>query len=128
MPVDVQVAHLDGDGRLRLCLKLAILINDSTSLYLFFEDWRRFYEEPAHSPPPLRFSYRDYALFEHDLPRQPAFERAKAYWLKRLDDLPAAPDLPLAMQPGELTERRIVRREGELDRPLWDALKELGER
>ncbi|WP_234328345.1 condensation domain-containing protein, partial [Streptomyces sp. NRRL S-37] len=50
-------------------------------------------------------------------------EKARAYWLDRLDTLPAAPELPLlAPRQGEPT--RFVRRTHTVSRERWTRLKE----
>ncbi|SFU36724.1 non-ribosomal peptide synthetase [Pseudoduganella namucuonensis] len=111
------------EGRLRLFVSLDMLIIDASSMFRFFEDWQRFYEEPAWSPAPFGLSYRDYAAFELTLQDQPAFQRAKDYWAGRLDGLPAAPALPLAVQPRAIKRAEFHRRLATLPAEQWQSLK-----
>jgi yersiniabactin nonribosomal peptide synthetase len=123
---EVRAASLP-DGRMRLFVSLDMLIIDASSMFLFFQEWQRFYAEPGWTAEPLALSYRDYAEFEQTLHEQPAFQRARAYWTERLDTLPAAPDLPLAVQPAALEAVRFVRREQRVSAPQWSRLKQLAQ-
>ncbi|HJV61340.1 MAG TPA: condensation domain-containing protein, partial [Albitalea sp.] len=66
---EVAAAALPG-GRLRLCVSLDMLIIDASSMFLFFQEWQRFYDDEAWAPAPLALSYRDYAAFEQTLHEQ----------------------------------------------------------
>ena len=124
---EIRAAQLE-EGRLRLFVSLDMLIIDASSMFMFFEDWQRFYENPAWSPAPFKLSYRDYAEFEQTLRDQPAFQRAQDYWTRRLDTLPAAPALPLAMQPRALKDVKFSRRAELVPAAAWQALKARAQR
>ena len=119
---EVQAARLD-DDQLRLFISLDVLLVDASSMFLFFQEWRRFYEDPSWCPAALQLSYRDYAEFERRLPELPSFQRAQAYWTARLDTLPPAPELPLAVQPRQLRQPRFVRRTLTVAPERWLRLK-----
>jgi L-cysteine---[L-cysteinyl-carrier protein] ligase PchF len=119
---DIRASRLD-DRRLRLHVSLDVLILDGSSLYLIFDEWRRFYEEPDWTPQPLSLSYRDYVLHEETAREGEQFKRDEAYWVDRLDTLPAPPGLPLAKQPGQIARPRFTRRQARLPRDLWAAIK-----
>ncbi|HJV63343.1 MAG TPA: amino acid adenylation domain-containing protein, partial [Albitalea sp.] len=104
-----------------------MLIIDASSMFLFFQEWQRFYDDEAWAPAPLALSYRDYAAFEQTLHEQAAFQRAREYWHARIDDLPDAPDLPLATAPSALQEVQFVRREQRLAPAQWSRLKALAQ-
>ena len=72
---------------------------------------------------PLRIGYRDCAEYERRLQDHPTLRRARDYWTARLDTLPAAPELPLAVQPGALTEVEFKRRPATVPAPTWQRLK-----
>ena len=110
-------------GRLRLFISLDMLILDAASTFLFFEDWRRACEDPAWNPPPLRISYRDCAEHERRLQDHPRVRGARDYWTGRLDTLPAAPELPLALQPDALSEVEFKRRTATLPAARWQRLR-----
>jgi amino acid adenylation domain-containing protein len=116
-------ASLLGDERVRLHISLDLLIMDASSLYRLFAEWRRWYEEPDWRPEPLELSYRDYVLAAEGLREDVAFRESERYWMCRLDDLPAAPALPLATSPAQIREVRFTRRAATLAADRWDRIK-----
>jgi len=125
--LEIRVSLL-GDQRMRLHISVNMLIMDAYSLSLMFNDWHRFYTDPAWSPDPLPLSYRDYVLASEAHQQGNRYRRAEEYWRQRLDSLPPAPALPLARQPAQLTGgqhggARFTGREARLNRATWAALK-----
>lgn len=115
-------------GRLRLFISMDMLILDASSLFMFFEEWQRSCEDPQWAPPPPAISYRDYAACERQLQDHPLVQRDRAYWNARLDSLPDAPELPLAVQPRALQQVRFSRRSARVPAPRWRQLKERAQR
>ena len=70
---------------------------------------------------PRELTFRDYVL--HLQAPSSAAERARAYWEARLDTLPPAPALPLAVDPSRLTDPRFGRLHAQLTPEVWNALK-----
>ncbi|MFJ7138046.1 non-ribosomal peptide synthetase [Streptomyces fungicidicus] len=124
---DVRACLLDG-GRTRLHIGIDVLILDGLSLFVLFSEWRRFYEDPQRNPEPLSLSYRDYVLHEEAGRSGARYKKDEEYWLRRLDTLPAAPELPLAVQPGQLTRTEFTRRASRLTRERWGTLKDAAKR
>ncbi|MFF8961079.1 amino acid adenylation domain-containing protein [Streptomyces sp. NPDC014894] len=124
---DIRACLLDGD-RIRLHISIDVLILDGLSLYVLFGEWRRFYEEPGWRPEPLSLSYRDYVLHEEAAREGARHREDEAYWLERLDTLPPAPELPLAVLPGRLERTEFTRRAARLSRERWGAVKETARR
>ena len=127
---EVRATRLD-ERRWRLHLSLDMLIMDGFSIGLFQRDWFRFYRHPEAECDPIEVSFRDYALAEHRRQQQgdERFEADKRYWLDRLDQLPPAPELPTAVQPGQLSPRpRFARQTARLPRERWSAIKETARR
>ncbi|MGW3498383.1 non-ribosomal peptide synthetase [Streptomyces sp. NPDC001020] len=120
---DIRASRLDS-GRLRLHVSLDTLILDGYSMYLLFRDWRRFYEDPAWTPEPLDLTYRDHVLAEVAARDSERYRAAEAYWTDRLDSLPSAPALPLAVQPATIERPRFSHRGGRLSPQQWTVLKE----
>ena len=126
-PFTIEIAKLGRDAhgeRIRLFVCVDLMVFDASSLMLFGREWARFYADPHWSPPALQFSYRDYVVHERGAEQTAAFQRARDYWTGRLDDLPPAPDLPLATAPAQLSQVAFSRRHARLDVPTWQALKE----
>ncbi|MEV5568148.1 condensation domain-containing protein, partial [Streptomyces sp. NPDC052196] len=95
---DIRVTLLDG-GRMRLHLAVDLLFLDMRGLYRLLGEWRRHYDEPSWAPEPLELSFRDYVLAQEELRGDTLGEEAEEYWTSRLDTLPPAPELPLAVAP-----------------------------
>ncbi|MFD9460113.1 amino acid adenylation domain-containing protein [Streptomyces sp. NPDC060027] len=124
---EVRVTRLDG-GRWRLHLSLDMLVLDGFSFGIFQRDWFRFYSRPDAPPEPLDVTFRDCVLAERRQQGEGRFEADKRYWLDRLDRLPPAPELPLAVQPGQLSCPKFARHHARLSRDRWSAIKETARR
>src|SRR5262249_55613211 len=53
------------------------------------------------------FQFRDYVLGQIALQNEPAYARALAFWLERIEHLPPAPDLPVKREVPTLGSQRI---------------------
>jgi amino acid adenylation domain-containing protein len=121
---DIRASRLDG-GLLRLHVSFDMLMIDGYSVGLIFRDWQRFYEDPGWAPEPLDLSFRDYVLAEVSLRQGGRYRNAREYWLKRLDDLPPAPELPQAAQPPRRARTEFTRRHDRVPRERWDVIKRI---
>lgn len=108
----------------RLHVSYDLQIFDAWSLFRLFDEWFQLYQQPDLQLPPLEITFRDYVLAEQTIKKTALYERSKAYWLNRLDQLPPAPDLPLAKQPKELKQHRCKRYDGHLDKGHWQQLQQ----
>lgn len=120
---DFRVSVWDGE-RFRLHISYDLLVFDAWSLFLLFEEWFALYQHPEKTLPPLELSFRDYVLAEQSLCQTSLYQRSKDYWLKRIDTLPPAPDLPLAKNPKELQKHRCRRYNGQMEAKNWQILKQ----
>ncbi|WP_194911802.1 non-ribosomal peptide synthetase [Catenulispora rubra] len=124
---EIRATKLD-DKRWRLHMSFDMLIMDGFSIGIFQRDWFTFYSRPETEPEPLDISFRDYVLAEKKQQQGGrGFEDDKRYWLDRLDQLPAAPELPLAVQPGQLGQigrPAFARQHTRLSTEHWSAIKE----
>ena len=115
--------HLD-KACTRLHISYDLQIFDAWSLFRLFDEWFQLYQQPDLQLPSLEITFRDYVLAEQTLKQTELYQRSKAYWLSRLDQLPPAPDLPLAKQPKELKQHRCKRYDGHLDQAHWQQLQQ----
>lgn len=115
------LSHLPG-GRTRYHLSLDSQFIDALSGDILFDELGQFYADPERDLEPLELDFRDYAAACARVKQTATYERARAYWLARLDALPPAPQLPLARQPaaGPMHFERLSAR---LDAPVWERLK-----
>lgn len=118
---DFQLSLLPG-GRHRLHVNIDLLILDAASFTLVFEELAELIRGTTLPTPCERYDFRSY-LAQLGNETQTARERARRYWLDRLESLPAAPALPLAREPEQIDEVRISRRRAELKAVDWAAFK-----
>lgn len=118
---DIRVTQLS-DTHFVLHQSIDIFMFDVGSLAIILAEWRTLYEEPAAILPPIDLSFRDYVLAEAALKTTPLYDRARAYWLQRIDTLPPGPELPL-LPTTTVTEQTFVRRSYQLGATPWQALK-----
>ncbi|WP_224242629.1 non-ribosomal peptide synthetase [Hyalangium gracile] len=119
---EIRLHHLDG-GKLRITVALDLLVLDGSSLVLVFQEWGRFYREPSTVAEPLEITFRDYILTASNAVSSEDRERARSYWLSRIDSLPPAPALPLAREPSTLTRPRFSRRAVRIEPAKWATLQ-----
>jgi amino acid adenylation domain-containing protein len=108
-------ATLFGVNRTRLHVSFSLLIVDAWSIRILLMQWFALYDNLDLPLPALELSFRDYVLAEEAARADAEYKRAEAYWRDRLESLQPAPDLPLAKDPGEVTQPRFVRFSRTLD-------------
>ncbi len=105
----------------RLHLSLDALILDGESNNRLLQEVFDLYQDRTAPGRPDTLTFRDYVL---QLQRPcAAIDQARAYWEARLDTLPAAPALPLAVDPARLADPRFTRQHARLDPTVWNALR-----
>jgi hypothetical protein len=124
---EIRTTQFDND-RVRLHLSVDVLIADASSLYLLFKEWNQLYEAPGLQLPRLELTFRDYVLAEESIRETRLFQASQEYWFSRLETLPGAPELALAINPASLAHPRFGRRTHTLDRSTWQALKQRAKR
>lgn len=119
---EVRATHMP-DGSTRLHVSLDLLILDAWSIFLFFREWHRLYEQPQAEDAP-GIGFRDYVMAERARRDGARYVAAQAYWTHRVAQLPPAPDLPLRADPAARQAPRFSRRELRMDRDRWARVKE----
>ncbi|GLZ35194.1 hypothetical protein Lesp02_73810 [Lentzea sp. NBRC 105346] len=120
---DIRLSLLPGD-KVRLHFGIDLLIMDAWSAFqVLFPDLIELYEDPDAELPPLDITFRDYVLqSKAALQNSEAYRRSREYWVSRVPNLPAAPDLPLVTNPkGEV---KFDRRAHDVLPGEWNTLKE----
>jgi amino acid adenylation domain-containing protein len=110
------------DGEWRLCMGWDFLTVDAWSMMIILREWARFHADPTFRPEPLSLSFRDYVLAEAECRALPNHERARRYWMERIETLPGPPQLPQARRRSgrrEALRRRSIR----LQEGQWAALR-----
>lgn len=108
---------------IRLHVSFDLLMGDAWSLQILTHELARLYSDADIALQPLELSFRDYVMAEAEFRGTQLYQTSEDYWLKRLDSLPGAPDLPLASNPGSLTKPQFVRRRASLSQDRWLRLK-----
>ncbi|HEY1348895.1 MAG TPA: condensation domain-containing protein [Ktedonobacteraceae bacterium] len=128
LPVDRWPCYQPGVTRLparrsRIHLSIEALFLDMESIERLIQECALLYANPDAVQEPLACSFRAYVLALEQ--QQPSlYERSRAYWLARLADLPAAPDLPLARPFEALDRPRCIPLQGRLEAQDWARLKQ----
>ncbi len=122
---DLRATHIS-DQITRIHVGIDLFIADAASIFRLFREWGELYADPTRELPRLTLTFRDYVLEEQSLRKSGRFRAAEQYWRKRIETLPAAPELPLAKRPDEVARPRFARRKGFLDEERWERLKSRG--
>jgi yersiniabactin nonribosomal peptide synthetase len=115
---DVRLSLLPG-GRTRVHVAIEMLVADAHSFRVLLADLARLYEGRPLTP--LRWTF---ARYQAERGRRPADPAARAYWQRRLAELPGPAELPLAADPAGLVAPRVRRLQHLLSRAEWDRLAE----
>jgi amino acid adenylation domain-containing protein len=108
----------------RVHISLDALIFDAWSGSLLTNEFLLLYSQFVTRFEPLELTFRDYVLAERALDSTELYRRSRRYWWKRLETLPPAPQLPLAIDPAALRQPRFGRRTGYLLRRDWARLRQ----
>ncbi|MFJ9818086.1 amino acid adenylation domain-containing protein [Streptomyces sp. NPDC101151] len=107
-----------------LHLSMDFMVLDWISIQLLLSELDLRHRQPDCELPPVDATFRDYVAAERRLRDTERYARDRAYWWDRVDDLPAAPALPLADGHDPATVPPRFRRLGSsLSEEAWRALK-----
>lgn len=114
-------------GNAVLHLSVDFIIADWASIRILQGELEQLRRDPDCALVPLELSFRDYVLAERGIRESARFARDRAYWLERVDQLAAAPQLPMAPEAADAGAapprfRRLTLR---LSAPQWEALRAL---
>jgi len=73
------------------------------------------------------FSYKEYALYREQAKTSDRYQKAKAYWWKRLDSLPPGPELPLRQLSAAPRRSQLSRSRRIIPVQSWNKLKALAD-
>lgn len=107
-----------------LHLSIDFLIADFISIHLLLDELNQLYANPEAALPALAISFRDYQLAERRLRQDSRYERDREYWWHRMDELPPAPELPLAEKPASNSGVRFRSLKMRLAAEEWMALRQ----
>jgi amino acid adenylation domain-containing protein len=111
------------EERLRLHISFDLLIGDAWSFQLLARDLRDYYRDEETKKADLDVSFRDYVTAERGLRESEHYEKSKAYWWGRLEELAGAPELPLRAERERGKKPKFERCTASLDAGSWERLK-----
>lgn len=107
----------------RIHFDVDLLVADVQSLQVIFRDLEKAYKGEELVSGPEKWSFADYIKNQVSIDKK-EIEEDKKYWQNRLENLPLAPDLPLAKHPEEIVNTKFKRRIYKLNINQWNILKE----
>jgi amino acid adenylation domain-containing protein len=109
--------------KLHIHLSMDMLIADWGSYEILLEEWCQLYYQPKQPIPELSITFRDYVLAERKIKDTHLYQKSKAYWMDRLSDLPARPELPMTIDSGVASHSGFKRYETSIAPQKWSQLK-----
>ncbi|MFI6739554.1 amino acid adenylation domain-containing protein [Nonomuraea sp. NPDC050451] len=98
-----------------------LLIADYVSIQLLLGELHLLHENPDADLPPVPVSFRDCLLALRAQRESARYDRDRAYWWGRMDDLPPAPELPALDQAA--ADARFLRWESRVEPEEWARLR-----
>ncbi|MEU4410178.1 amino acid adenylation domain-containing protein [Streptosporangium sp. NPDC023963] len=115
---ELRITHTDGAALLHASIDL--LIADYVSIQLLLAELHLLLDDPDTVLPPVPLSFRDCVLGLRSQRESSRYDRDRAYWWARIDDLPPAPELPAL---GQDAGARFTRWEATLEPREWALLR-----
>ena len=116
-------ATLLPDGSAVLHCWLHLLIADGVSTAILLDELAERYLDPDRTWAEPGVSFRDYQTALERQEQSARYEAAREYWLSRIDTLPTAPDLPLAMPLSAVGVPQFGQRSFRLGAKAWSSLR-----
>jgi amino acid adenylation domain-containing protein len=121
---DLRISRLSEDAAVVHC-SLDALVLDASSAMVLLDEFMAAYLDPGCTLPPLGLDFRDYVLAREAFSRSAAFREAQNYWMARVAHFPPRPDLPLAVDPAQITHPKFERRCCVVPAAQWQALQSI---
>ncbi|GAA4004650.1 hypothetical protein GCM10022247_27100 [Allokutzneria multivorans] len=103
-----------------LHVSLDFLIADWASIAMLLGELEALHADPARELPELEMQFRDYLITELKMRETGRYQRDREYWTTRLDELPAAPELPMDQREQAPS---FSRKQLRLTAPQWEEFK-----
>ncbi|MGK7945196.1 MAG: amino acid adenylation domain-containing protein [Microcystaceae cyanobacterium] len=119
---DLRTVLIDQE-RVRIHISFDLLLFDGLSTGILLTEWATFYDNPHIQLEPLTLSFRDYVLAKRELQQSAKYQQDMAYWQKRIETLPPAPEIPLVQSSTSKINHKFVRLSKRLTPETWQKLK-----
>lgn len=103
-----------------------MLISDFVSANILLKELDHFYYEPEKELEEISISYRDIVLFEQSKKNHPSEkvkqEEDKQYWMKRLEQMPEGPELPVNTEKNNKEKVIFKQHKLSLSKEKWEKI------
>ena len=106
-----------------LHISFDLLIADAWSFQILLNEIALLYEDPLKKLKELDISFRDYVLALCEIENTNTYKNSQEYWMKRLDNMPHGPKLPLLKEPDSISKPIFKRFSYVLDTEEWTKVK-----
>ncbi|MFD4626767.1 SDR family NAD(P)-dependent oxidoreductase [Streptomyces sp. NPDC058475] len=107
----------------RLHFGIDVLVSDGGSTSVLFKEWTQLYRAPDMELPELRSGFDEFTLRIREQAAAAESDRSRSYWGDRLQSLPPAPELPLAVRLADVRRPVFTNRFIRVDAPEWERFK-----
>ncbi|MEU5057496.1 MULTISPECIES: SDR family NAD(P)-dependent oxidoreductase [unclassified Streptomyces] len=107
----------------RLHFGIDVLVSDGSSTSLLFKEWAQLYDAPDRELPELCCGFDEFTLKIREQAAAAESEPSRAYWDGRLQSLPPAPELPLAVRLADVPRPVFSNRFLRVDALEWEQFK-----
>ncbi|MBE6034248.1 MAG: amino acid adenylation domain-containing protein [Clostridiales bacterium] len=117
---EIAVSHTGTKDVLHFSMEF--LIADWKSIWMLLSEFETLYFLPENALPETTLTFRDYLIAENRLRETQQYIKDKEYWLKRVEQLPQYPDLPMRKSTDE-NNNKFTRYFLEIEKGKWQKLK-----
>jgi yersiniabactin nonribosomal peptide synthetase len=121
---DLRLSLLE-EGKIRVHLTRHSMIVDAWSVMILSRDFDALYRGRGKELPELDIEFRDYVNALPKIKQSKMYQDSKAYWGRRIADLPQKPGLPLACDPQSIKKPMFVSKKVILPAGPWQAIKDI---
>jgi NRPS condensation-like uncharacterized protein len=107
----------------RLHFGIDVLVSDGSSTSVLFKEWAQLYDAPDLQLPELRCGFDEFTLKVREQAAAAENSPSRSYWSGRLQSLPPAPELPLAVRLADVPRPVFTNRFLRVDAPEWEQFK-----
>ncbi|RHC79098.1 non-ribosomal peptide synthetase [Parabacteroides merdae] len=111
------------DGTYKIHFSMDALLFDALSGRIFLNELLQIYQSQIKKLPPLNVTFRDYVIAEQSIRETDLYKNSRDYWVKRLENFPGKPELPLAISPQDIKNPRFNRKILYLNSKKWNSLQ-----
>lgn len=106
-----------------LFVDVDMLIADGGSLQIIGNELIQYYNKPDEKLPELMFTFKDYMMGYQEIRKSQLYKEDKRYWLDKLEEFPAAPQLPLRVAVEDIKKPHFKRYCKVINSLTWKEIK-----